>query len=645
MFKLKSKFLFLYLLLLYITVALLSAFHHESDSPYLLLYKKQLNGLDLNQQKLIGLIELGELNDSSTFSKVQSQLQKSRTSLKSIDFWIRYTAPIEHKKINGPLAVEWETEVFEKFEKPYRREGAGFTLAYLTLMEDNPDKTKISELINQSIVATHILKNDSILQQLNSFHHFYLCNRLYLLNLAAIYTTGFECPNEDMVIPELSQMLSDVGTIYSAFNQTFAATPLPDAYLILYQNAINFVHDQPQSINSFNHYAFIRDYINPLYKLNQDLIRKYKVVSKSMVDYTLNKQVNSIFDKSLYFGQNPKGIFLRVNDEVALSEIDNLGKSLFYDPILSGNIERSCASCHIPKMFFTDTTLTTSINFDRKSDLRRNTPTLLNTQYNHLLMYDGKHLTLQNQAKGVITSIDEMGGDEKELMKRINSCKEYKSRFTKLLKYTPQEKEITVSHIYSAITYYYSKFNGFDAPFDKSMNLQTEISSSAIKGFNLFMGKAQCATCHFVPQFNGVKPPYIGSEFEVIGVPADTSYQKLSGDSGRYNIFQASETLHAFRTGTIRNSMHTQPYMHNGVFNTMEQVIQHYNTGGAIGHGLLLPNQTLSGDPLNLSETEIQELITFIATLTEQIVFENPPENIPKSKQIVLNKRKIGGSY
>ena len=100
------------------------------------------------------------------------------------------------------------------------------------------------------------------------------------------------------------------------------------------------------------------------------------------------------------------------------------------------------------------------------------------------------------------------------------------------------------------------------------------------------MSKAQCATCHFVPQFNGVKPPFVGSEFEVLGIPADTLYSELSKDNGRYNINPSKETFKAFRTGSLRNAGRTSPYMHNGVFKTMEQVIEFYNTGGGAGHGL-----------------------------------------------------------
>jgi cytochrome c peroxidase len=177
------------------------------------------------------------------------------------------------------------------------------------------------------------------------------------------------------------------------------------------------------------------------------------------------------------------------------------------------------------------------------------------------------------------------------------------------------------------------------------MNNKEILSSEGIEGFNLFMSKAQCATCHFVPQFNGVKPPYVGSEFEVLGVPADSNYSRINADEGRFGINPANETMHAFRTGTLRNADHTMPYMHNGVFQTMRQVIDFYDGGGGAGRGLNVPNQTLSSDSLKLSEAEKNDLMLFISSLNENIKFEPIPTQLPVSADSHLNKRKVGGEY
>jgi cytochrome c peroxidase len=177
------------------------------------------------------------------------------------------------------------------------------------------------------------------------------------------------------------------------------------------------------------------------------------------------------------------------------------------------------------------------------------------------------------------------------------------------------------------------------------MNRQGTLSSDARDGFNLFMGKAQCGTCHFLPLFNGVKPPYIGSEFEVLGTPADTIYSALSADTGRYGVNPAPETHRAFRTGTLRNIARTAPYMHNGVFTTLMQVINFYDAGGGAGHGLNVPNQTLSADSLQLSPREKNAIISFLITLNEDLPPVATPASLPRARNKELNTRVPGGIY
>ncbi|WP_462254175.1 cytochrome-c peroxidase [Ferruginibacter sp.] len=640
-----KKFYIFFIIVLIIALYSFAVSKPNNAGKYISNYTESINGFSNNQRTLLELIKKTDFSSASGIENIRKQIALARTSLKGIDFWLRYLDPIAYKKINGPLPVEWETEVFEKFEKPYKREGAGLTLAALYLDEKNAEKDSLLNLVASSITATQTFMADSVTGQLQNHHHFFLANRLFLLNLAAIYTTGFECPDTTAIIPELHSMLIDVKKIYSSFNESFPATPVAENFLTLYNNTISFVNKQPLTYSKFDHFIFIRDYVNPLFKMNQQFINQYRVFTKSYVDYSLNNSSESIFNKHLYFGQNTKGIFLRVNGEKELKEIERIGKLLFYDPLLSGNNKRSCNSCHKSAEYFTDTAGTTSFQYDGKNYLSRNSPSLINATYNHLLMLDGKHISMQNQAKDVITNALELGSNENELVQKVLSCNEYKKAFKTFLKYTPQEKEITLEHIVSAITMYYSKFSNYYAPFDDAMNTNKEIEVPVKEGFNLFMSKAQCGTCHFVPQFNGVKPPYISSEFEVLGVPADTAFIKLSIDKGRYDVNPAGEMLNAFRTGSIRNAAYTKPYMHNGVFNTLQQVIDFYDAGGGAGKGLKINNQTLSADSLKLTADEKKNLIVFIRSLNENINFETAPEKLPVSKDKLLNSRKIGGEY
>ena len=617
----------------------------KPQSGYHKHYLEAISAFGASQDALINTIKNTDCSSESGRGVVRDEISRARLQMKGAEIWLRYLEPVAYNKINGPLPVEWENEVFEKFEKPYKREGSGLSLAELYLDVPNMNKDSLLHLVQLSSDALKTFMADSITGQLDTFDHFWFANRLYLLNLAAVYTTSFECPSTKNIIPELRAMLIDVKSIYASYNQSFPAMPLTKDYLALYDKAITFVNNQPSDHTQFDHFTFIKDYVNPLFAINQKLITTYGAISKSNNDYTLNNEPLSIFDKTLYTPQNTKGVYSLVEDKETLEEIKHIGKLLFYDPILSGNNQRSCVSCHKPTQYLTDTSAVTSMTFDKSGRLPRNTPSLINVVFNHLLMLDGRHISLQSQARDVMTNPNEMGSDEKDILEKVLSCKEYKTAFKKFLKLTPEENKITLDHVVSALTYYYSDYSTYYSPFDEAMNSNKPLSAESARGFNLFMGKARCATCHFVPQFNGVKPPYVSSEFEVIGVPEDTTYHKISEDKGRYVANPAFETMHAFRTGSIRNAEFTKPYMHNGVFHSLEEVVDFYDAGGGLGKKLNIDNQTLSQDSLKLTAVEKKELISFIKSLNEKVIFQKAPETLPVSANAALNARKVGGEY
>ncbi len=635
----------LLVILIIIITILCFSFNPGFNKSYPNLYFDALKEFKSKQSALENTIASADLTSEENIRAIRKEIETARLKLKNIDFWLRYFEPNAYRKINGPLPVEWENEVFEKFEPPYRREGAGLSLAEISLGQKPLIKDSLLQLIKRSRDAIKTFEADSITGQLNTYSHFFLANRLFLLNLAAIYTTGFECPDSNHIIPELQSMLRGTKDIYDNYNQSFPETPLSREYLDVYEKTISFVNGQPTEFSAFDQFGFIKDFVNPLFALNQKFINAYNVTSINFNDYTLNNNTLSIFDKSLYTSQNTKGVYSMVEDEKTLREIRYIGKLLFYDPVLSGNNMRSCASCHKPNQYFTDTTVSTALQFDRKQHLERNAPTLINSVYNHLLMLDGKHISLQAQGRDVITNPTEMNSNEKELLMKVLSCKEYKDAFMEFLKLTPEEKGIGLIHIVSAITYYDGSYSRFYSPFDEAMNNNARISDDVKKGFNLFMSRAKCATCHFVPNFNGVKPPFVSSEFEVLGTPEDERFKELSADKGRYMINKAPETLHAFRTGSIRNAKFTGPYMHNGVFKTLEEVIDFYDAGGGQGKKLVVENQTLPGDSLRLSAAEKKQLLVFIYSLNEDIIFEEPPSALPTSSDKSLNNRKVGGEY
>ena len=337
----KKPFVFILMITL---LGLLSFRSHLNEDQYYDCYSSAINSFKEQQFKLLTTIRSTNLSSDSDHQEIKAQLARTRMKLKEIDFWLRYLEPIVYRKINGPLPVEWETEVFEKWESPYRREGAGLTLAELYLEEAQLDKNELLWLIQASMDIMPTFFADSITPQLKTYDHFFLANRMFLLNLAAIYTTGFECPNTDNVIPEMRHMLTAVRDIYECFNQSFPATPLTKDYLDFYHQTAEFAGKQPSDFEEFDHFTFIKDYVNPLYSMNQEFIQQYSVRSRNFNDFSLNNDCRSIFDKSLARVQNSRGIYSLIEDEKTLNEIKHIGKLLFYDPILSPSYRASRGS-------------------------------------------------------------------------------------------------------------------------------------------------------------------------------------------------------------------------------------------------------------------------------------------------------------
>jgi len=146
------------------------------------------------------------------------------------------------------------------------------------------------------------------------------------------------------------------------------------------------------------------------------------------------------------------------------------------------------------------------------------------------------------------------------------------------------------------------------------------LTASQMRGANLFMGRAQCATCHFIPLFNGLIPPdYALTEFEVLGTTRTGRLDKpqLSKDAGRYNVYPFPFYKGAFKTPTVRNTGVTAPYMHNGAFRSLDQVVEFYDRGGGQGLGLNIPSQTLSSHRLGLTPKEKHDIIQFLHALTD----------------------------
>jgi len=333
----------------------------------------------------------------------------------------------------------------------------------------------------------------------------------------------------------------------------------------------------------------------------------------------------------------------------------NLGRFLFFDPILSNNNQRACASCHRPEKAFTDG-FAKSLNFE-KGDLPRNAPTVINAAFQKDQFWDLRSSSLEDQLDSVINSTDEMHSSFESVIERINSSPEYMKLFADAFPET-KKKGVQRKHVKIAIACYERQLTGMDSRFDRYVRGDEKaMNQEEIHGFNLFMGKAKCGSCHYAPLFSGALPPYFDfTDHRSLGVPLKDTMEvyAVDGDMGVAKLRNNPFYNFSFKVPTVRNAALTAPYMHNGVYKTLEQVVNFYDHAGGdkffaqMRPGLKgLPFFMILPQELKLSVEEKQHLVAFIHTLTDSSSAKNVPTYLPqlKGRYAHLNERRVGGVY
>jgi cytochrome c peroxidase len=298
-----------------------------------------------------------------------------------------------------------------------------------------------------------------------------------------------------------------------------------------------------------------------------------------------------------------------------------LGRRLFFSSALSAGGTRSCATCHQPGRAFTDGRRLART--DPGPGLVRNTPTLLHASVQPFQFADQRARSLEDQVAMVMANPREMnqpiGAAVARLRQDTAVAREFEAAFGETGPGALTERRLQVS-----IAAFVRSLPGFASRFDRAVQGDTTaLTASERRGFDLFMGKAACATCHFAPVFGGALPPtLLESEPEVIGVPSrpDTAGARVDSDPGVAGFDRATIHRHAFKTPSLRNVELTPPYMHNGVYRTLEDVVDFYDRGGGAGIGIELSNQTLSPEPLRLSAREKRDLVAFLRALTDTML-------------------------
>lgn len=322
-------------------------------------------------------------------------------------------------------------------------------------------------------------------------------------------------------------------------------------------------------------------------------------------------------------------------DNPLTEEKVELGRLLFFDRRLSLNDTFSCAICHIPEQGFTSNEIATAIGFEGRS-VQRNSPTMYNVAHYSIFFHDGREDSLEQQVWSPLLAHNEMANPSiGYVINKIKGIKEYDGMFENAF----NGKGPTMETLGAALASYQRTLNSANSRFDRWYYGKDEeaLSYEEKQGFALFMGKAKCSSCHLVNQdyalftdnrlhntghgystSMGIKPEktrvqlapgvFVDVDNEIIDSVRQTP---KPNDVGLYSITQNPFDRWKYRTTNLRNIALTAPYMHDGGFSTLKQVMEFYNKGG-------VPNELLSPlmTPLNLTDEEIEQVIAFMHALT-----------------------------
>jgi cytochrome c peroxidase len=278
----------------------------------------------------------------------------------------------------------------------------------------------------------------------------------------------------------------------------------------------------------------------------------------------------------------------------------DLGRKLFNEKLLSKDSSISCAGCHKPAFAFADTSAFSTGIFGKLSS--RNTPSVLNMKNRPYYFWDGRAATLEEQALMPIENPDEMGLPIKEAVNRLNQQEEYRVLFKKIFR-----QPVTAKNLGQAFAAFEKTLETVDSKFDDWSNNLAELSDEEERGRQLFIGdKAKCFDCHSMEDFTD-------DQFKNIGL----YNEKDSRDEGRYRITKNKNDLGKFKTPGLRNVAVTGPFMHDGRFKTLEQVVSYYNTPFMFVDDPVNIDSALR-EPLKLTPQEKKDLVAFLKTLTDK---------------------------
>ena len=558
-------------------------------------FMQDINGLDSAVSQLQVAVRTRQ-----SAGAVQAAFLRARLAYKRVEFISTYYSPETTRALNGPNIPEVDDDL--RVNAP-----EGFQVLE-ELIFPYMDSGNQVEIIQQAAILrsnVHRLRTISETNELTDSHVFDAM-RLEVFRVVSQGITGFDTPIALSSLAESAAALESMQAQVMYYPLAKTNEALAQQLTKAFGKATSTLKSA-QNFDSFDRLTFIDQQANVLSGLLLDAqnVLHIPVFTENRL---LSPSARTLTDTGIF----DSSYFVDFAEQRSTPDRVALGKKLFFNPVLSGNANRTCATCHQPERAFTDGEPTSLAIGANGSRINRNAPTLMNAAFQATQFADSRVVFLEDQASDVIRNQQEMHGSLPDAVKALQRDAQYKRLFARSYK-----EGITEQTLKNAIASYIRSLTTLDSRVDQYFRGRANaLTVDEKRGFNLFMGKGKCATCHFFPLFNGTVPPaYQETESEVLGVPATANGHEVDADVGKFILTKREPHRYAFKTPTIRNVAKTAPYMHNGVYKTLDEVVDFYNKGGGNGLGFNLPNQTLPFDKLNLTPSEKKLLVAFMKAL------------------------------
>jgi cytochrome c peroxidase len=523
---------------------------------------------------------------------IQLCFKQTRLAYKRMEWATEYFDPLTTRMVNGPPVPEME-------QSGLLIQPNGFQVIEQLLFPrfKAASKKELTALLNSLAANAAAYRNYFDKAEIQDWQILDAV-KLEVFRVEALGLNDFDDPLTRQCFIESAAALQSVQTVTGQYRNLpeFTATI---RYLL-----------RPVAFDRFDRAKFLTECANPLTR-KITYLRKQLNLPNIHYNRLLNQNAATLFDKNAF----NRNAYIASPEDSATNQKIALGKKLFFDPQLSGTMTRSCSTCHQPDKAFTDGMIK-NVDITGKHFITRNTPSLINAALQSAQFYDLRAASLEDQVSDVVGNRDEMHGDMQLSTQKLWRDAGYRKQFAGAFPIS-NRTSIDTSEVMNALASYIRSLTALNSRFDMYMQGDKKaMNPTELSGFNLFMGKALCATCHYLPLFNGTLPPrYMQTDAEVIGVPKNKTGKNIDPDPGVFGIIPLEFNRHAFKVSTVRNLTKTAPYMHNGVFKSLEEVVDFYNKGGGAGLGAKVKNQTLAPDRLNLTTVEQRQLVAFIKSL------------------------------